>query len=75
MRDESRSAAAVVAYLMRRERKPMDEILQVVGSHRRININENFIEQLKTWNDVQYTTWKDEEMKIRQELMLSLKVG
>lgn len=61
VRGISRSATAVVAYLMRRRRQPLDVVLSDVKEKRRIRPNPNFMEQLKVWEEVRYELWEDEE--------------
>jgi len=56
----SRSATAMVAYLMRRRRQPRDVVLASVREKRRIKPNSNFMEQLKVWEEVGYELWEDE---------------
>lgn len=48
----SRSATIVIAYLMRKQRQGLDEVLkQVRAKRRRINPNENFSVQLGIWEE------------------------
>jgi dual specificity phosphatase 12 len=63
----SRSAAIVVAYLMRKHRQGAKEVLKHVKEKRRIQPSENFMEQLDIWERVEYEPWEDEERKRPKE--------
>lgn len=60
-RGASRSATAVMAYLMRKHRKSLDEVLAEVRAKRQIKPSEAFLAQLKIWEQVRYQVWEDEE--------------
>jgi len=57
----SRSATAVVAYLMRKSQQSLDEVLKSVKDKRRIKPSGNFLEQLQIWEEVGYRVWEDDE--------------
>lgn len=59
----SRSAAFVIAYLMRRDRRGLDEVLADVKSRRKVRPSENFMTQLESWDQMEYEIWEDEEKK------------
>lgn len=63
----SRSATIVVAYLMRKRRQGLKEVLEQVKEKRRIEPSKNFMEQLKIWERVAYQLWEDEEGKQPKE--------
>jgi dual specificity phosphatase 12 len=56
----SRSATVVIAYLMRKTGKPLEDVLQDVKGKRKIKPNPNFMEQLRVWDEVGYQVWEDE---------------
>ncbi|EPS36658.1 hypothetical protein H072_9788 [Dactylellina haptotyla CBS 200.50] len=60
----SRSATAVVAYLMRTYKWTFVEALAFVKERRRVYPNKNFQEQLRVWEAVGYNIWVDEEKKV-----------
>jgi protein-tyrosine phosphatase len=60
-RGVSRSATAIIAYLMRTHRWDFDSALAFVGEKRRIKPNENFKEQLRVWEKVGYEIWENEQ--------------
>ena len=58
----SRSATIIIAYLMRKQRRSLDEVLEEVrGKRHRIQPNANFLARLRVWDKVQYHIWNDEE--------------
>ena len=59
----SRSAAFVIAYLMRRNRRSVDEVLADVKLRRKVRPSENFMTQLELWGQMEYEIWEDEEKK------------
>lgn len=63
----SRSAAVVIVYLTRKRRERPDVVLANVKPKRKIRPNENFLEQLKVWAEVEYEVWEDEERKVPNE--------
>jgi len=63
----SRSATVVIAYLMRKTGKPLDEVLQDVQGKRKIKPNPNFMAQLRVWGDVAYHVWDDEDRSVPKE--------
>lgn len=63
----SRSTAFMIAYLMRRERRGLVEVLAEVKLKRRVRPSENFKDQLRLWAVLDYKVWEDEEMKIPKE--------
>lgn len=56
----SRSATAVIAFLMRTYQWSFDTASAFVGEKRRIRPNQNFKEQLQVWEAVEYKIWEDE---------------
>ncbi len=61
----SRSATAVIAYLMRKDQKTRDNVLEEVKKKRpQANPNSNFMEQLLIWEQVKYQIWEDERKKV-----------
>ncbi|KAH8880483.1 phosphatases II [Thozetella sp. PMI_491] len=63
----SRSATAVIAYLMRKNREELEVVLARIKEKRKVKPNANFMEQLKIWGDVEYNIWEDAEQKIPKE--------
>jgi dual specificity phosphatase 12 len=63
----SRSTTVVIAYLMRKTGRPLDDILQDVKTKRKVRPNPNFMEQLRVWGEVGYQLWEDEEKKVLKE--------
>jgi dual specificity phosphatase 12 len=63
----SRSATIVIAYLMRKTGRPLEEILGEVKGKRKIKPNPNFVEQLTVWGEVGYNLWVDKEGTIPKE--------
>lgn len=59
----SRSATFVIAYLMRRDRRSLDEVLADVKLKRKVRPSENFMTQLDLWGQMEYQIWEDEEKK------------
>jgi hypothetical protein len=55
----SRSATAILDYLMRTPRQPLDVALSFVKTIRSIQPNANFLHQLVVWADVDYDPWED----------------
>lgn len=68
----SRSTAFMMAYLMRRERRGVDQVLAEVKLKRRVRPSENFKEQLRLWGELEYRVWEDEEMKVAKEPYIKL---
>lgn len=60
----SRSTAFVIAYLMRRDRRGLDEVLADVKLKRKVRPSENFQTQLRLWGEMEYEVWEDEEEKM-----------
>ncbi|KAK3681611.1 protein-tyrosine phosphatase-like protein [Podospora appendiculata] len=60
----SRSATALIAYLMRTHQWSFDTALGFVKEKRKIRPNSNFKEQLVVWGEVGYEIWEDEENKV-----------
>ena len=63
----SRSTTFVIAYLMRRDRRSMEEVLADVRLKRNVLPNDNFKVQLKLWGEIQYKVWLDEEKRVPKE--------
>ena len=57
----SRSATFVVAHLMRRDRRSLDEVLADVELKRIVRRSENFMTQLELWVQMEHKIWEDEE--------------
>jgi len=57
----SRSPTVVVAYLMRTQKRGLKEVLGEVRMKRReVDPSDNFMEQLRIWDEVGYQIWEDE---------------
>ncbi|KAK3376525.1 putative dual specificity phosphatase Yvh1 [Lasiosphaeria ovina] len=63
----SRSATVVIAYLMRKHKRPLDQVLKEVKQKRRVRPNSGFIAQLKVWEETGYQVWEDDEMTVPKE--------
>jgi hypothetical protein len=57
----SRSSTVMIAYLMRTHGWDFDKTLAFVKEKRRIRPNENFVEQLKVWDEVKYDIWENDK--------------
>jgi hypothetical protein len=55
----SRSATAMIAYLMRTHKTDLDEVLESIKQKRKVKPNLNFMEQLVVWGKVDYVIWED----------------
>lgn len=55
----SRSATAVVAYIMRKYRLSVKDALARVKEHRKVNPNKSFMAQLTIWEETGYDVWQD----------------
>ncbi|KAK0649328.1 protein-tyrosine phosphatase-like protein, partial [Cercophora newfieldiana] len=61
----SRSPTVVIAYLMRKQKKGLRTVLADVKMKRReVDPCENFLEQLKIWEEVKYDIWEDKARKV-----------
>ncbi|KAL1868855.1 hypothetical protein VTK73DRAFT_3471 [Phialemonium thermophilum] len=60
----SRSPTVVIAYLMRKRRRSVDEVLQFVKEKRKIKPNANFMDQLRVWEQTRYQIWEDDERTV-----------
>lgn len=60
----SRSAAVVIAYLMRKNHTGLEETLAGVREKRKVKRSKNFMEQLGVWEAVGYEIWEDKEKKM-----------
>jgi dual specificity phosphatase 12 len=60
----SRSATAVVAYLMRKHHATLSDALTMVQKKRKVKPNPNFMDQLQVWEQVEYQIWEDAEKKV-----------
>ena len=61
----SRSATVIIAYLMRKQHKDCESALaEVRAKRKRAKPNENFMRQLKVWEEVEYQIWEDEAKEI-----------
>lgn len=67
----SRSATIVVAYLMRKHRAKLEDVLAAVRAKRKVKPSPNFIAQLEIWEQVGYQLWEDVEKKIPKKLYLA----
>ncbi|KAL2024197.1 hypothetical protein VTK56DRAFT_9353 [Thermocarpiscus australiensis] len=63
----SRSPTVVIAYLMRKTGRPLEDVLREVKEKRKIKPNPNFMEQLRVWEEVGYYLWENEEETIPKE--------
>ena len=64
----SRSAAFVVAFLMRIQKRSLEEVLvDVMAKRRRVKVSANFQAQLEIWGQLEYDVWKDEVKKVPKE--------
>ncbi|OBT65939.1 hypothetical protein VE03_03227 [Pseudogymnoascus sp. 23342-1-I1] len=63
----SRSPMVLIAYLMRRRREGLDMVVQDVRGKRRMKPNDNFMEQLRVWESVEYEIWEDEGKTVPKE--------
>jgi dual specificity phosphatase 12 len=59
----SRSATAVIAFLMMKYKMSRDSALAEVKSKRRVNPNDNFMRQLEIWEQVGYNIWEGSKPK------------
>ena len=57
----SRSATAIIAWLMRTYKWDLGTALEDVKKKRKIRPNESFREQLEVWEAVGYNVWTDEK--------------
>lgn len=60
----SRSASVVIAYIMRKYKRSLDDALKEVKKQRRINPNQNFLRQFKVWEELKYDIWEDKGKKV-----------
>jgi Dual specificity phosphatase, catalytic domain len=61
----SRSATAVIAYLMRMQHRTRDDVLaELRAKHKRTKPSANFTDQLEVWEQVGYQIWEDEAKTI-----------
>jgi dual specificity phosphatase 12 len=61
----SRSATAVIAYLMRKYRKDLGSVLDQVRARRPlVKPSANFMVQLEIWEQLEYQIWEDEAKTI-----------
>jgi Dual specificity phosphatase, catalytic domain len=67
----SRSATIVVAYLMRKHRAKLEDVLAAVRAKRKVKPSPNFVAQLEIWEQVGYQIWEDVEKKIPKKLYLA----
>lgn len=57
----SRSAAAVIAYIMRKQKRDFASVLDEVRANRqRVRPSANFVAQLEVWEQLRYHIWEDE---------------
>jgi dual specificity phosphatase 12 len=63
-RGVSRSATAVIAYLMRKRGQTFEDAFASVQAERKVNPNANFREQLRIWQQVGYKIWENREAAI-----------
>ncbi|KAK7423336.1 hypothetical protein QQX98_001127 [Neonectria punicea] len=55
----SRSATVAIAYLMRKRHEGLDSVYPDVRQRREVKPRDNFIDQLRVWEAVQYHVWED----------------
>lgn len=61
----SRSGTMIIAYLMRKQRLPLEQVLTDVRTKRsKIKPSANFMDQLEIWAQTEYNPWEDEEKTI-----------
>ena len=61
----SRSATFVIAYLMRRERRGVQDVLvEVKEKRKQVRPSKNFLAQLEVWRELNYYIWEDKEKKV-----------
>jgi len=61
----SRSPTVVIAYLMRSQKRGLRAVLADVKMKRReVDPSENFMEQLRIWEEVKYEIWEDDAKTI-----------
>ena len=61
----SRSATFVIAYLMRKERRGVQEVLAEVEEKRKqVRPSKNFLVQLEVWRELDYDAWEDKDKKV-----------
>lgn len=64
----SRSATAVIAYLMRKDRKDLASVLDQVRAKRPlVKPSTSFMVQLEIWEQLEYRIWEDEAKTIPQK--------
>lgn len=65
----SRSPTVVIAYLMKKQKRPLHAVLADVKAKRvEIEPSENFMEQLEIWEKVGYEIWEDKARTVPKEL-------
>ncbi|KAF7552014.1 hypothetical protein G7Z17_g4607 [Cylindrodendrum hubeiense] len=64
----SRSATVVIAYLMRKRHEGLDSVLSEVKKRRNIRPSENFMNQLRVWEAVEYQVWTATTSTVPKEL-------
>ena len=61
----SRSATFVMAYLMQKERRGVQEVLAEVKEKRKqVRPSENFLAQLEVWRELDYDVWENGDKKV-----------
>lgn len=61
----SRSATFVIAYLMRKERRGVQELLAEMREKRnKVRPSKNFLAQLEVWRELDYDVWEDGDKKV-----------
>ncbi|KAI9745859.1 MAG: hypothetical protein M1818_000540 [Claussenomyces sp. TS43310] len=60
----SRSSTVVIAYLMRKHRAKLEDVLAAAREKRRVRPNPNFMDQLRVWEQLGYNIWEDAEKTI-----------
>ena len=61
----SRSAAFLIAYLMRKEGRGVEEVLAEVKEKRKqVGPSKNFLSQLEVWRELNYDVWEDKDKKV-----------
>ena len=60
-----RSASFVVAYLMRKKQRGLQEVLAEVKEKReQIRPSKNFLAQLELWRELDYDVWEEKDKKV-----------
>lgn len=64
----SRSPTIIIAYLMRKYKAKLEDVLAFVQSKQRVKPSANFIRQLQIWEQVEYQVWENKERTVPKVL-------